>query len=144
MDLERVLEGLTDAAKAISGLTCYPFVPDSVEVPCFYTADVTVDFEMTFGNQPDVTVVCRVLTGRTDDRAGQKQLLRLMANHGPMSIKAALEAAKGDPGQYALDGACDDFNVRRVTGHRVYTVGEKPYYGADWAVHIIGDGDGVE
>jgi hypothetical protein len=143
MDVDLICQRLAETVQAygIAGLTPLEYVPDAVEPPVFYVADVIIDYEQTFGGDPDVTIVCRVLTSKGDDRAGQKLLRSYMASTGATSVKAAIESGRGDPGQAALSGACDDLHVRRLQGHRVYIVGEKSYFGAEWLVHIIGDGD---
>lgn len=143
MDIIRAFAGLADAARTgRPELTAYDYVPDAVEAPAFYPADVDINYLPDFSGDGDLTVVCRVLTSRTEDRAGQHQLLRYMQPAGPWSIKQALEVARGAPGEYALGGACDDFVVQSLRGHRIYTVGSTPYYGAEWRVRLIGDGDG--
>jgi hypothetical protein len=143
MDIDLVCQRLTAVVKAygIVGMSCVDYVPDVVEPPMFYPADVVIDYDQTFGGDPDITVMCRVLVSKGDDQAGQRLLRGYMASTGAKSIKAAIESGRGAPGVAALSGACDDLHVRRVQGHRVYTVGEKSYYGAEWVVHIIGDGD---
>lgn len=141
MLLERTLTEICRAVDVLPGLTVYDYVPDSVEVPAFYTADVSVQFSADFGQAADYEVICRVLTGRGEDRSGQRALLAYMGT-GPGSIWAAIMAARGGPGEYALNGAADDVMVRRVQGHRIYTVGEKSYYGAEVLVRAIGNGDG--
>lgn len=142
MDLEAVCTGLADAATAIDGLTCLDYVPDSVTTPCFYTGEVEVDYDKAFARGLDiVTVTCRLLVSRADDRSGQAELKQFMAGSGPRSVKEALEAARGAPGEAALGGACDDLHVQRMQGHRQYTVGDTAYYGAEWVVRVIGSGD---
>jgi hypothetical protein len=143
VDLELVCTGLADAVRAygIAGLTCLDYVPDRVSPPTFYTAEVEIDYNGTFRGDPDVRVTCRVLTSRSNDQSGQALLKRYMASSGANSIKAALESGSGAPGQAALNGACDDLHVRRLQGHRLYTVGENSYFGAEWIVHVFGDGD---
>jgi hypothetical protein len=146
MDLEVVTERLAAAVAAygLPDFTALPYVPDSVNPPTGYCADIRIAYEgseVTYGGDEDVEIIWRVLTSRSDDLSGQALLKRYMARTGPTSVRAALESARGEPGQAALAGACDDYHVRRVQGHRLYTVGDKQYYGAEWIVHVIGDGD---
>lgn len=135
-------EGLRDAVDAIDGLSCFSFVPDAVPEPCFYVGEIEQNFDRAFSRGMDeVTVTCRVLVARSDDRAGQEKLRSYMAGSGSTSVKAALEAARGAPGQAALSGACDDLHVVRMQGHRLYEVNGTQFYGAEWVVRVIGEGD---
>lgn len=127
---------------AIPDLTVLHYVPDSVTPPTLYVADITIDYDQTFRGDPATTVICRVLTSRAHDESGQRLLRKFMNAAGTQSVKAALESGRGAPGEFALDGACDDYHVRRMQGHRLYTVGEKVYIGAEWVVYVIGDGGG--
>lgn len=143
MDIAAVRQGLADAAAAIDGLNCYGYTPDSVMEPCFYPLDVTIDFDQTFTRGLDqVFVTCIVLASRADDRAGQAKLDSYLAGSGSQSIKAAIEAARGAPGQAALDGACDDLRVQRVFGYALYDEAGVKFYGAKFQIHVIGEGDG--
>lgn len=139
VDFNAVCAALTAAADTVDGLTCYDYVPDSVSEPCFYPQDIAIEFNKTYGGDVEAFVTCMVLVARSDDKAGQRKL-RAYLSHGAASIKAALEAAKGAPGEPALGGAADDLHVQRVTGYAVYTVGETPYYGAKLIVRVIGSG----
>ncbi|MCX4468964.1 hypothetical protein OOK41_01320 [Micromonospora sp. NBC_01655] len=141
LDLRRVLRELAAAAATIPGVTTYAYVPDSITAPAFYTGEVVGRYDQTFGGLAAVTVTCRLLVSLGVDGSGQAELLDLMGT-GPGSVKAALEAARGGPGEYALNGAADDLHVPGVQGHRLYTFGPETYVGADWAVEVIGGGDG--
>lgn len=139
MDLELVSQRLAVLGKNAEGIRAADaFVPDSVTVPHFYVGEVRLDYDQTYGGLMDVQFICVVLTATTDDRAGQKSLKSFMKRSGPTSIKAALEAGRGEPGEAALDGACDDLHVKGVQAHRIYRVGDANYYGAQWTVRVIG------
>ncbi|MFG2070988.1 hypothetical protein ACGFKZ_29425 [Micromonospora tulbaghiae] len=140
LDLPRVLAELAAAAAAgCPGLTTYDYVPDSVAAPAFYPGEVTARYSQTFGGLVAITVTCRVLMDRGADGSGQRALSTLMGT-GPGSIWAALNAARGAPGEYALNGAADDLHVPQVAGHRLYTLGPETYVGAEWPVEVIGGG----
>lgn len=127
---------------AIPELTCLPYLPDAVPEPCFYAGEVEIDFDRTYQRGMDeIELTCRLLVSRGDDLAGQARLDSYMAGSGPLSVKAALDAARGAPGQAALGGLADDIHLRRVQGHRLYQVGNVMYYGAEFIVRIIGRGD---
>lgn len=141
MDIALVRTRLAEAVSTITGLKTFSYVPDSMPEPAFMVGEVEIEFDRTFGRgQDEMTVTCRVLVSRADDRSGQSKLDGYLAGSGLLSIKAALEAARGAPGSPALGGACDDFRVERVLGYQVYTVGDARYYGADFIVRVIGSG----
>lgn len=141
MDISRVRQGIADAAASVAGLRCFGYVPDSITPPVFYAGEVEIDPEQTFGPMDKVQITCRVLVSRSDDRTGQKLLDGFLKRTGPTSIRAALAAARGAPGQAALGGVCDDMHVRRIQGYRLYRIGETAYFGAEIIVEAIGDGD---
>jgi hypothetical protein len=122
-------------------LACFGYVPDAVVVPCFYAGEVTIDPLVTFGTADNADITCRVLTSHSDDAQGQYLLDELLRRSGASSVRAALQTARGAPGEYALDGACDDFVVRAVQGYRLYRVGDTPYFGAELVIRAHGNGD---
>lgn len=132
MDLVAVYAGLSRNASAVSGLNCVPYCPDSIAEPQFYCGEMEIDYLQDFGTDDAVTIACRVLVNRTDPQAAQANLARYLRRTGSTSVKAAIEAAP------TLGGACDDLIVKRVHGHRLYTVGEKIYLGAEFTVFVIG------
>lgn len=136
-----VRTGLAAAAATVAGLTTYPYVPDSVAEPCFYPGGYEIDFDQAFARGLDVVnFTCYVLVSRADDVTGQARLDGYLKGSGATSLKAALEAARGAPGQLALSGAADDLHVTRVEGYGQYTIGDTVYYGAKLLVTVIGSG----
>ncbi|MFI1030732.1 hypothetical protein [Streptomyces sp. NPDC020951] len=147
MQIADVRAALAAAAAAVvlpagvPPLTCTGYVPDAVTEPHFFTAEVEVAFDAAMNRSLDVLeITCRVLVGRGDDRSSQKILDQLLSGSGPASLKAAIEAARGAPGEYALDGAAHDLQVMRVQGYRWYEHGTATYVGAELVVKVIGDG----
>nr|WP_203689081.1 hypothetical protein [Streptomyces sp. SID12488] len=126
----------------IGKLTSTGYVPDSVVVPCFFVAEVDINFDKTMGRGTDeLMFTCRVLAGRADDRSSQRVLDALLSGAGVASLKQALEAARGAPGELALGGAADDLHLERVQGYRWYEHQGSSYVGAELAVKVIGDGN---
>lgn len=121
-------------------LVGYGYTPDSPETPCFYAGETTFQHNVVFaGNVDQVEITCRVLTSAIEDKTGQLLLDRYLRRTGGVSVRAALLAARGTPGQLALDGACSDFNIQRIQGYRLYRVGEgRTYFGAEIIVMAIG------
>lgn len=147
MGIQEVFTGLANAVRAaeiiVGGaeLTCYDYTPDSIVAPAFYAGEVEIEPNIDFSGDTDtLTVVTRVMCARTDDKAGQKALLALLARKGPTSVRAAILAAAGEPGEFALGGACDDINIISVRGMRGYTIGTTNYVGAEIRVLAIGAG----
>lgn len=125
----------------IGKLQCLGFTPDSIVTPVFFVGEVDIAFDKTHGRGTDeLMVTCRVLASRTDDRSGQRILDALLSGAGPASLKVALEAARGAPGELALGGLADDLHLERVQGYRWYEHAGYSYIGAELAVKVIGDG----
>jgi hypothetical protein len=142
VDIETVFTRLAEAAEEIEGLRCFDFVPDAPNPPCFFPAEMEIDYDQSFrGGLEAWVVTCRLLVPRSDDRSGQKELQSYLKRTGATSIKAALEATRV-PGAGALSGACHDLHVRKAGGIGLY---EHPvgsfHFGAELEVYIIGRGD---
>ena len=125
MQISAVRDAIADAARTvvlpagIGKLTCTGYVPDSVVAPCFFVGEVEITYDRTMGRGLDeLLFTCRVLAGRADDRSAQRILDALLSGAGPASLKAAIEAARGAPGEMALGGLADDLHLRRVQGYR--------------------------
>ncbi|MFF1685932.1 hypothetical protein [Streptomyces sp. NPDC058254] len=147
MDITAVRQGLAAAAKAVtmpSGvakLKVFPYVPDAVAAPCFFVAEVDITYDKTFGRGTDeLSFTCRVLISAANDRASQRTLDALLSGSGPSSLKQAIEAARGAPGELALGGAADDLRIERVQGYRWYEHAGAEYVGAELVIKVIGDG----
>lgn len=142
MDISKIRRGIADAVgSAIPSLNTYGYCPDAPAEPAFYAGETEIHFDLTFGRGLDeVIVTCRLLVSRADDESGQAALDAYLSGSGPDSIKAALLAARGEPGQAALGGLCHDLHLTRIQGHRLYQVGEVQYYGAELTVRVIGEG----
>jgi hypothetical protein len=143
MNIGLVRERLAEACLTIEGLNCYGYAPDAVTVPCFFAAEVDIAFDRHAfnGKGDEVTATLRLLVSKADDKEGQGALDAYLGR-GDRSIKLAIEAARGAPGEAALDGACDDLHVLRVQGYRLYEHNGIDYYGAEFVVRVIGEGDG--
>jgi hypothetical protein len=148
VDIFAVRGAIADAARAVvmptgtAKLTATGYATDAVTAPHFYVGDYTIDFDKTFKRgQDDIEFTCAVLVSRSDDLSGQKILDGLLSGSGPGSLKAAIEVARGAPGQYALGGLADDLHVTRVQSYRFYEVAGTQYLGAELVVRVIGEGD---
>lgn len=147
MQMSAVRAAVADAARAVvlpSGtakLTCTGYVPDAVTAPHFFVGEYSVTFDRAMRRALDeAELTCRVLVGRADDKAAQEQLDAMLSGAGPASLKAAIEAARGAPGEYALGGLAHDLQVTRIQGYRWYEHQGTQYVGAELIVKVIGDG----
>lgn len=145
MLLSAVRQGIADAIRlgvsSTPPLTVYSFLPDSVDVPCAFVRPDVINFDQTMNRGTD-EITCEVIlyVSRADDESAQNLLDGYLAGSGSASLKAALVAARGAPGQYALDGACDDLQLVSARGYRWYRHNDVTYLGAELTVRCIGEG----
>ena len=147
MQISEVRDAIADAARVvvlpagIGKLKCTGYVPDSIVAPCFFVGEVEVTFDKAMGRKLDeLLFTCRVLAGRADDRSSQRILDALLSGSGVASLKAAIEAARGGPGEYALGGLAHDLHVQRIQGYRWFEHAGSTYVGAELVIKVIGDG----
>lgn len=125
----------------IGKLTCSGYTPDSIVAPHFFVAEYTQDFDKAMRRSKDeLEFTSRVLVSRSDDQAAQRILDSLLSGSGDASLKAAIEAARGAPGELALGGLADDLHVMRVQGYRWYEHEGAQFVGAELIIKVIGDG----
>jgi hypothetical protein len=125
----------------IGKLTCSGFTPDSVVAPHFFVAEYTQEYDRAMRRSLDeLEFTCRVLVSTADDRAAQRILDSMLSGSGTASLKVAIEAARGAPGQFALGGLAHDLHVMRVQGYRWYEHQGAEFVGAELIVKVIGDG----
>ncbi|MER6198023.1 hypothetical protein ABT234_11745 [Streptomyces sp. NPDC001586] len=145
--MAEIREAIATAARAVvlpggvGKLTCHGYTPDSITAPHFFAGEYSLEFDKAYGRGLDeAELTCRVLVGRADDVSAQRTLDALLAGAGAASLKQAIEAARGEPGEAALGGLADDFHVTRVQGYRWYEHQGTQYVGAELIIRIIGDG----
>lgn len=141
MQIALVKAALRDAiiAAEIPGLNAFSFVPDDPPAPCFYAGEVTLNPNQTFGGSDQADIVCRVLVEGADDADGQAALDQYLSRSGPYSVRAALIAARGEPGEPALGGAADDLIITSIDGYRlISTANGAQMYGAQITVRVLG------
>jgi hypothetical protein len=145
VQIKLVKKAISDAVAVleIPDLDCFPFVPAEPPIPSFYVGEVTLDPNQSFGPGPgghdEADIVCRVLVSAAEDADGQGRLDDYLSRSGPYSIRAALNTARGLPGQLALGGTCDDFVITRIDGYRMIpTSNQGLAFGAQITVRVIG------
>jgi hypothetical protein len=137
VDLVAICVKIAEAAGAVEGLNTSAYVPDSITEPHFFVAEHVIDYDRTFGRTADLEIICRVLISRSDDEASQELLRTYLSTGNAKSIKDAIEAARGGPGQPALDGEADDLWVRRAERPRWYEHGGVQYVGCDITIKVV-------
>lgn len=131
MDVYAIQSGLATAAKTVPGLRAAPTLPDAITPPLFVPVDFDLTYNQTFGGLVEVLFTCQVFTSRGNTDTGRKLLIGYLAEAGPSSIKAALEA------DTTLSGAAAALVVERVRGAgRLYEVGGIDYLGAQFDVRV--------
>ncbi|MFI9005101.1 hypothetical protein [Streptomyces sp. NPDC053541] len=147
MRMSAIRAAIADAARTVvlpagtAALTTTAYVPDAVTAPHFFCAEYEAQFDRAMRRALDeATLTCRVLVGRADDRAAQEILDALLEGSGPSSLKQAIEAARGAPGEYALGGLAHDLHVTRIQGYRWYEHQGTQYVGAELMIRILGKG----
>lgn len=127
---------VTNAAGVDIKLDCGEYTPTIVDPPCFYPADVSLayaDARNTFNGLPVIEVTLMLLTAPIDmDQEGQALLDQYLSHPGSTSVKAAIEADQ------TLGGLVKAVFVHDIDSYRLYTVGDKPYYGARFRTLILG------
>lgn len=138
MDWNEVASGLETAAET-TGLNALDFVPDDLPNTAFYVGEMDIEPNMTFGSRAGTrrgtdqgTVTCRVLVARSSDKWAIRKMREYMAGSGIKSLIQAIQADK------TLGGACDSNKVTRISGNRLFVVGEAKFYGVEIDVFVIG------
>jgi hypothetical protein len=105
-------------------LVAKPYLEGVLDPPWCYPADVTGDYKQSVGGA-GMVVTLRVLTSRSEDKAGQELLDAYLADSGASSVAAAVEAA--------MPGAA----VMNFEGYRMYEIAGTPFFGAELTVVIL-------
>lgn len=147
MQISAIRSAIADAAREVTvpagtrALTCTGHLPDSITEPHFFIADVSIEFDRAMNRGLDsLELTARILVGREDDLSSQSILDALLSGSGSGSLKAAIEAARGAPGESALDGLAHDLRVERVQGYRWFEHAGITYVGAEMIIRVIGAG----
>ncbi len=129
-------QALGNSVASIPGLNHFGYTPDNIQPPCFFPLDVVMDRtaagQRTFGNTRGYQVVCRIVTARADEIAGQGLLDDYLSEGTTNNIVDAIEADQ------TLGGIAKSVFVHRIDGYRQYTIGPDLFYGASFNVQVIG------
>jgi hypothetical protein len=142
MDLARLRTELAAALAPVRPvLNVYAYIPDSVSPPCAFFVPGRLAMDRAMGRGMDEwSMTMRLLVSRADDEASQKRLDAYLSGSGPGSVKAALEAARGAPGESALNGAADDVHAGAWDRYGLHEHFGVMFLGAELDIRIIGSG----
>lgn len=127
--LSTVRSTLATRAETISGLRSFDYVPDNMAPPCALFEPSGFSYHGAMG-QTGLAMFgfnCHVLVSRSSDRAGQLALDAYCDTASTTSIPKTLEGIT-------------DFTVvvRTLTAYGEIEVAGVPYYGATFALEVIG------
>jgi hypothetical protein len=148
VDIVEVLEAIADAvgdaqAQLDPPLTTTWWLPDSVNPPHLYLVPPEIDFDKTFKRGIDqVQITARLLVSAASDEPAARFLEAFRSGSGARSIKAALVAARGEPGQPALGGAggAHDIHASRWREPRWFEHSALTYLGCELEIQVMGAG----
>lgn len=124
-------------------LTCFPYVPQDGPTPFLYVQVEGVAYDKAMARGMDEIVLSlMVMVSTADDISGQRFVDALLSGSGSASLKAAIDAARGAPGEHALDGAADDIHlIGTESPPRWYEWRDGvKYYGVGLKALVIGSG----
>jgi hypothetical protein len=138
MDWNAIALGL-EAAAETTGLNALDYVPDDLPNTAMYVGEMEIDPNITFGSRTGTrrgtdqgTITCRVLVARSTDKYAIRKMRQYMAGSGVKSLIQAFQADK------TLGGSCSSSKVARISGNRLFNVGEAKFYGCEIDVFVIG------
>lgn len=142
LHLPTVKTALRDAVStALDGLgvQCYAYAPNEPHPPAFFPAECVIVPQTTMLGSAQLDLTCRVIASASEDQDGQLLLDEMLSMSGSYSIWTALEAARGEPGEAALGGACDDVFLSRIDAYRLIAgPNETTWYGANLTIRVLG------
>lgn len=148
MDIPAVRAALATAASAAQSgdfaLTCYPYVPFEGDPPFLYVQLEAVTYDKAMkGGAWELGFTLMLMASTADDISAQTLIDEYLADSGPTSVKAAVEAARGGPGELALGGVADDLHVPGIdSAPRWFDWSDgKKFYGVGLKCRVIGSGD---
>lgn len=125
------LTGNTLQVTAGKGLT-YP------DPPYFLPFTFQVNYDRSFAGQADATVTAYLLLSRAEDVNAMQEALTLSSS-GADTIRDALEAARGVPGQMALSGVANDLQLKTAQGPRLLDFGtDGHFWGVEFTIFVLG------
>jgi hypothetical protein len=131
MDLDAIIDGLSDALDSIDGLRVYKDWPEEISPPSAAVQVEAGTYDAAMDDDSyDLQFAVHVWTSRTSNRSGLAKLWTFLRRTGDSSVKQALEADQ------SLGGVAEFVHVRefRTPGFAVF--GETQYYAAQIVVTV--------
>lgn len=128
MNVKTIRQAISVAAGTVTSpvqLQSYGYIPESIDPPCCYPADTDGTYHEDTQGSAGLVVTLRILTSRSEDRAGQELLDDYLNSSGATSVPAAIESL--------VAGA----TVSGFSGYRLFEIATQPYYGAELTVVVI-------
>lgn len=139
-DLNALADHLESAANNIPGINAFSEVPDNLPNIGFYVGEIDITYDVAFRKRPqaagrtgtdEMSITCRILVARMDDKFALRKLRTFMSGTGTTSLIQAISADR------TLGGTVDDSRVESARGNRLFVVGEKKYYGVEITLFAI-------
>lgn len=138
MNWNDVCTALEGCAESI-GLNAMSYVPDDLPNTGFYVGEIDMDPNQTFGSRTgtrrgtdQAVITCRIMVARSTDKWAIRKVREYASGSGVKSLVQAIQADK------TLGGTVDSSIVKSQRFNRLFTVGEKKYYGVEIDVFVIG------
>lgn len=114
------------------------YMPKKPEPPHFYPFNWRATYDRTHGGMVELTETWHLVLAMGDDEAAHYEATGL-AGTGEGTIRAAIIAARGGPGEDALGGAVDDIVLRSASGPNPVSVGDTHYLVIEFVLYMTGD-----
>lgn len=132
--LTSIRNGIGSNLSAISSLSVFNYVPDSIEPPTAVVGVVeTVEYDTTIQRGADkYEIPVFVYVSRVDAQDSQETLDSYLASTGSSSIKTKIES------DVTLGGSANSCRVIEAKEVGVYTINNIDYLGVEFIVEVIG------
>ena len=131
--LTSIRNGIGSNLSAISSLSVFNYVPDSIEPPTAVVGVVeTVEYDTTIQRGADkYEIPVFVYVSRVDAQDSQETLDSYLASTGSSSIKTKIES------DVTLGGSANSCRVIEAKEVGVYTINNIDYLGVEFIVEVI-------
>lgn len=129
-----IREGIAACLANIDGLRIHATIPGTVDPPAAVIHPASDGTFLTYGRTmdgaEDVTIAVLLVVGAGDDRSAQEELDAYLADTGPLSIKAAVDADSD------LGGAAHFAAVTEARNYGLKTYGDVTYWGCEFLITV--------
>ena len=131
--LTSIRNGIGSNLSAISSLSVFNYVPDSIEPPTAVVGVMSsLEYDSTMSRGSDTyNIPIYMYVSRVDAELSQDSLDSYLDGSGSTSVKSAIE------GDTTLGGVVSSARVVEASNYGVYTVNSIDYLGVEFSVEII-------